>query len=1121
MITNVLSAGSRNCRMLGLWLILFYAFAQNASAQTAVSFSPSRISFKTGVRIAGSGFSAASLPSVKFGTVSASVAFVSPSEIIAVPGAAMVSGSYPVIVGTTTLPGQITYVSPANTPPAAVVNRVISDFGGYWSSTAASADAALQPDTSHNMLAFGFGSKIYTTGANNATLADRGVSFEAGGDFRALPIDIVGSTSTGADNYILYGANIDGTLAAASLANAANVRVKDVLMDGIKGLDLGTGVTNINTNAAFIFDIARIADDKLNDDEPDIVITQIADPGAGRDVYYFTDAAGNVVGNPLYANLSDIADIGTQKVDLFLLPSSTAYETAVPASTGTSNGTRDIRMIGFKLGEFGITAGNYASIAQFKVFPGGTSDMAFTAYNANAIFIPAPAITTQPTVAASCPTASASGNVTFSVVAKGNGKYYQWKKDGVDIAGATGASYTIAGVNNSHIGSYTVEVSNVAGSVVSEPAFLGNQWTGAIDADWNKTGNWYCGLVPNTGLNANIPKVSSNNYPLLNVASSSSCKDLNIADGASVTISGSGSLDIAGNINKTGVLNAVDGTVRFVGTEGSQAIPANTFATNYIKNLTIGNTSGVALSGELNLTGILNPAAGTFATGNQLTLKSNAATTAVVAQVTGAVAGEMTIERYIPARRAFRFISSPVDATGTIRTNWQENGVDAPGWGTDITGAGAELNGFDASGSNNPSLFTYSHNNSASGTWIAAASTNVALSAGVAYRLMVRGDRTVNQHLNASPASTTTLRAHGTIKTGDVAVADLNTAIDGYTLIGNPYQAAVDMKALLEQSSTGLNKNFYYVWDPTRNTRGAYVTVNLDLDENNVAGSEAGRLLQPNHAFFVRTSGADPALAFAERFKDVASVSTPNLYRTATEAAGARIRFTLYEDAMLAQGGNSLDGFVVSFGENYSNAIDENDALKPVNQDESIGLANAGKVYSFESRSLPSVSDVLPISLTQYRNTNYTYKVQVQGIDNVNAYILDKYANTRTQLANNGETSISFAVAGADQASSAANRFDVVFETALGTDESAFADGIRVYPNPVTGNQFFVALPSGFEGNIALSMANLIGQEVYSDAVIATENVISVKPAKLLQSGIYLLTISNGKETTTKKLIVK
>ncbi|MBI2929054.1 MAG: immunoglobulin domain-containing protein [Verrucomicrobia bacterium] len=80
-----------------------------------------------------------------------------------------------------------------------------------------------------------------------------------------------------------------------------------------------------------------------------------------------------------------------------------------------------------------------------------------------------PSITTQP----ASQTVNAGVNVTFSVAASGTGPLsYQWKKDNVNIAGATGATLTLNGVTTSQSGSYTVVVSNVAGSATSSAATL-------------------------------------------------------------------------------------------------------------------------------------------------------------------------------------------------------------------------------------------------------------------------------------------------------------------------------------------------------------------------------------------------------------------------------------------------------------------------------------------------------------------------------------------------------------------------------------------------------------------------------------------------------------------------
>nr|MBA2746582.1 T9SS type A sorting domain-containing protein [Flavisolibacter sp.] len=64
-------------------------------------------------------------------------------------------------------------------------------------------------------------------------------------------------------------------------------------------------------------------------------------------------------------------------------------------------------------------------------------------------------------------------NATFNVVATGTGTLtYQWKKDGNDITGATGATYTITGVTAANAGSYTVVVTGTCGAVTSSAAAL-------------------------------------------------------------------------------------------------------------------------------------------------------------------------------------------------------------------------------------------------------------------------------------------------------------------------------------------------------------------------------------------------------------------------------------------------------------------------------------------------------------------------------------------------------------------------------------------------------------------------------------------------------------------------
>lgn len=49
---------------------------------------------------------------------------------------------------------------------------------------------------------------------------------------------------------------------------------------------------------------------------------------------------------------------------------------------------------------------------------------------------------------------------------------YQWKRNGADIAGATAVNYVIPAATSGSAGSYSIVVTNEAGSTRSEPAAL-------------------------------------------------------------------------------------------------------------------------------------------------------------------------------------------------------------------------------------------------------------------------------------------------------------------------------------------------------------------------------------------------------------------------------------------------------------------------------------------------------------------------------------------------------------------------------------------------------------------------------------------------------------------------
>jgi len=69
-------------------------------------------------------------------------------------------------------------------------------------------------------------------------------------------------------------------------------------------------------------------------------------------------------------------------------------------------------------------------------------------------------------------TVAQNSQVTFSVVAGGSGLTYQWQKNGVNISGATGLTFTINSAQVTDSGNYTVVVTNSTGSTTSSTAVL-------------------------------------------------------------------------------------------------------------------------------------------------------------------------------------------------------------------------------------------------------------------------------------------------------------------------------------------------------------------------------------------------------------------------------------------------------------------------------------------------------------------------------------------------------------------------------------------------------------------------------------------------------------------------
>lgn len=118
-------------------------------------------------------------------------------------------------------------------------------------------------------------------------------------------------------------------------------------------------------------------------------------------------------------------------------------------------------------------AGNYTLVARNAV---GTTTSAAAVLT---VVYPPPTITTQPQSAS----VQAGGAATFAVTVSSVPEVtYQWRRDGVNIAGATSSSLSFSNVQSAQAGRYSVTVTSSFGSVTSVDALLtvGNPVTASV-----------------------------------------------------------------------------------------------------------------------------------------------------------------------------------------------------------------------------------------------------------------------------------------------------------------------------------------------------------------------------------------------------------------------------------------------------------------------------------------------------------------------------------------------------------------------------------------------------------------------------------------------------------------
>ncbi len=563
--------------------------------------------------------------------------------------------------------------------------------------------------------------------------------------------------------------------------------------------------------------------------------------------------------------------------------------------------------------------------------------------------------------------------------------------------------------------------------------------------------------------------------------------------------------------------------------KGNSTFPGATSTISSFKDLEIDRAGGVSLDKNLNITGTLTITSGTLTTGGFLTLKSSASGTARIAAGTGSyITGNITVERYIPAKasRRFSFITSPVSQA--LSAAWQQQ--------IHITGAGtggtpcptltAHSNGFDASTTNAPNLFSYNASNASGSRWVAniTGTTGFTLTPGTGYRLNVRGARSIGCNLlngNAGGLIPTavTLSATGVISNaqkniGSFNITYNNNLANNWVLMGNPYPSEIDFTAFRTTNSGVINAS-YIIYDP-QNAPNNVTPANMYSTWNAGTWSNAatsisnanGQYIANGQAFFVQaTAASNITLNFTEAHKYNGAQN--GVFRTA-QTWNDILRIAFKKDAV------DIDQTVIRYSNEASinnNRLGNLDASLLSSSESYLGTIKAGNLTSIQTRSLQQVqSDSVALDFNVSETGNYGFNFsEHDNFTAANIYLLDKYTNTTTEVKANPVYSF-----GVDKANAATqtNRFVLVFNKAI-APVVATITGIKMYPNPANKN-LTIELPLT-EGKYTLRITDVIGKQVYQNQLAGGVQAINI--SKLAQGNYVVETTDTKGNRAVEKLV--
>ncbi|MEI8274314.1 MAG: T9SS type A sorting domain-containing protein, partial [Paludibacter sp.] len=209
------------------------------------------------------------------------------------------------------------------------------------------------------------------------------------------------------------------------------------------------------------------------------------------------------------------------------------------------------------------------------------------------------------------------------------------------------------------------------------------------------------------------------------------------------------------------------------------------------------------------------------------------------------------------------------------------------------------------------------------------------------------------------------------------------------------------------------------------------------------------------------------------------------------------------------------DEAVIYFSANANNGFDIYDAPKMKNSDISIPgiytMLNNEQIVINAMNSIPLNQE---ISLGFVPGSASSFSIKANEVSNLPAgvklILKDNVSNVETELTDAVST-YNFSSATATD-----SRFSVIFRSAATVTATVDTDtkNMSIYRN--ANNHIEVNCSNDISDNAFISVYNALGQKLESKQISSTTTVIE----KTFNSGVYLVTVTNGVKSITKKVIL-